>query len=79
MTWAGHMARMGEKNAYRILARKLEEKIPLERPRGRWVDNIKMNLRRIGWDGMEWIRLTWLRISDKWMVLVNTVKNLLVP
>jgi hypothetical protein len=41
MRWAGHVARMGEKrNAYRILVGKLEGKIPLGRPRRRWVDNI---------------------------------------
>jgi hypothetical protein len=42
---------MGEKrNAYRILLGKPEGKSPLERPRRRWVDNIKMDLREIGWD-----------------------------
>jgi hypothetical protein len=50
--WAGHVARMGEKrNAYRILVGKTEGKRPLGRPRRRWVDNIKMDLREIGWDG----------------------------
>jgi hypothetical protein len=46
MRWAGHVARMGEtRNAYRILMGKPEGKRPLGRPRRRWVDNIKMNLR----------------------------------
>jgi hypothetical protein len=46
----------GEKrNAYRILVGKREGKRPLGRPRRRWVDNIKMNLREIGWDAMNWI------------------------
>jgi hypothetical protein len=46
--WAGHVARMGEKrNAYRILVGKPEEKRPLGRPRRRWVDNIKMDVREI--------------------------------
>jgi hypothetical protein len=51
MRWAGHIARMGEKrNAYRILVGKPEEKRPLGRPRRRWVDNVKMDLRhRMGW------------------------------
>jgi hypothetical protein len=38
-------------NAYRILVRKLEGRRPLERPRRRWVNSIKMDLREIGWDG----------------------------
>jgi hypothetical protein len=46
MRWAGHVARMREKrNAYRILVGKTEGKIPLGRPRRRWVNNIKMDLR----------------------------------
>jgi hypothetical protein len=54
--WAGLVARMGEKrNVYRILVGKPEGKRPLERPRRRWVDNIKIDLRDIGWDGVDWI------------------------
>jgi hypothetical protein len=64
MRWAGHVARMGEtRNAYRILVRKLEGKRPLGRPRRRWVDNIKMDLREIGWVGMVWTGSNWLRIG----------------
>jgi hypothetical protein len=49
MRWAGHVARMGVmRNAYRILAGKQEGERPLRRPRRRWVDNIKMDLREIG-------------------------------
>jgi hypothetical protein len=49
---------MGEmRNAYRILVIKPEEKRPLGRPRRRWVDNIKIDLREIGWDGMGWYGL----------------------
>jgi hypothetical protein len=56
--WAGHVARMGEKrNGYRILMGKPEEYRPLGRLRRGWVDNIKMDLREIGWDGMDWIDL----------------------
>jgi hypothetical protein len=52
MRWAGHVARMGEKrNASRILVGKPEGKRPLGRPRRRWVDNIKMDLRVIGTSG----------------------------
>jgi hypothetical protein len=52
MRWAGHVARMGEKSSsYRILVGKPEGKRPLGRPRVRWVDNIKMDLKRdrMGW------------------------------
>jgi hypothetical protein len=50
MRWAGNVARIGMKrNAYKILAGKPEGKRPLGRPRRRWVDNIKMDLREIGW------------------------------
>jgi hypothetical protein len=54
MRWAGHVARMGEmRNAYRILVGMPEGKRPLGRPRRRWVDNIKMDLRVIGWSGLD--------------------------
>jgi hypothetical protein len=56
---------------------KPEEKRPLESPRRRWVDNIKMDLREIGWAGMEWFRLA--QDGDYWKALVNTVMNLRVP
>jgi hypothetical protein len=49
----------------------------LWRPRRRWVDNIKIDLREIGWDGMDWIDLDQDR--EQWRDLVNTVMNLLVP
>jgi hypothetical protein len=48
------------RSAYRILVGNPERKRPLGRPRRRWVENIKMDLREIGWDGMNWI---WLRIG----------------
>jgi hypothetical protein len=73
MRWVGHVARMGEKrNAYRILVGKPEGKRPL----GRWVDNIKMDLREIRCDGMDWIDLAQDR--DHMRSLVNTVMNLQV-
>jgi hypothetical protein len=52
-----------ERNVYRILVGKPEGKRPLGRPRYRWVDNIKMDLREIEWDGMDWIDLA--QDSDK--------------
>jgi hypothetical protein len=56
MRGAGHVARMWEnKNAYGILMGKPEGKRPLGRPRRRWPDNIKIDLREIGWNGMDWI------------------------
>jgi hypothetical protein len=54
-----------------------EGRRPLGRPRRRWVDNIKINLRAIGYDDMGWIDLAQNR--DKWRALVNTVMNLRVP
>jgi hypothetical protein len=54
-----------------------EGKRPLGRPRRRWVDNIKMDLGEIGWDGRGWIEL--VQDRDQWRVLVNTVMNLRVP
>jgi hypothetical protein len=69
---------MGEKrSAYRILVGKPEGKRPLERPRRRWEDNIKMDLRERGGDGMDWIDLAQYR--DQRRALVNTVMNLRVP
>jgi hypothetical protein len=57
--------------------RKTEGKRPIGRPRRRWVDNIKMHLREIGWGGMVWIDLAQDR--DQWSALVSTVLNLRVP
>jgi hypothetical protein len=69
---------MGEKrNAYRILVVNPEGKRPLGRPRRRWVDNIKMDLREIAWDGVDWMDMAQDR--GQWRALVNTVLNLRVP
>jgi hypothetical protein len=58
MRWAGHVARMGEgRGVYRILIGVPEGKRPLGRPRRRWEDNIKMDLREIGIDEANWIQL----------------------
>jgi hypothetical protein len=64
-------------NEYRLLVRKPEGKIPLGRPRRRWVDNIKIDLLEIGWGGVYWIGLAQDR--DKWRALVNAAMNLRVP
>jgi hypothetical protein len=70
---------LGERrNAYRMLVGKPEGKRPLVRPRRKWVGYIKMDLREIGWDGMDWIGLIWLRIG-RWRALMNTVMNVRVP
>jgi hypothetical protein len=65
------------RNAYRILVGKPEGKRPLGRPRRRWMDNIKIDLRERGWGGMDCIDLAQDR--DQWRVLVNTVIKLRVP
>jgi hypothetical protein len=76
LRWAGHTTRMGEKRAaYTLFVRKPEGKRP-GRPRCRWVDNIKMDLAEIRWDGLDWIGLTQDRV--KWRGLVNAVMNLRV-
>jgi hypothetical protein len=71
MRWAGHVACMGEKmNPYRILVGKPEGKMPLARPRRKWVDNIKINLRL---EGLVWTGFIWLRRGYQLRALVNTV------
>jgi hypothetical protein len=66
-----------KKKAYRILVGKPEGKGRLGIPKCRLVDNIKTELREIGWGGMDWIDLAQDR--DQWRALVNTVMNLWVP
>jgi hypothetical protein len=78
MRWAGHVAHMGEEGcAYRILVGRPEGRRPLGRPRHRWEDNIKTDLREVGWGSMNWIELAQDR--DRWWALVNAVMNLQVP
>jgi hypothetical protein len=78
MRWASHVARMGEKKcAYRLLVGKPERKRPLGRSRHRWVDNIRMDLREVGWSDVDWIGLAQDR--NRWRALVNSVMNLRVP
>jgi hypothetical protein len=69
---------MGEgRGVYRVLVGKREGKTALGRPRRRWEDNIKMNLKEVGFGGMDWIELAQDR--DRWRALVNAVMNLRVP
>jgi hypothetical protein len=69
---------MGEgRGIYRVLVGRPERKRSLGRPRRRWEDNIKMDLREIGVDGTNWIQLTQGRVQ--WRACVNTVMNLRVP
>jgi hypothetical protein len=64
------------RNVYRVLVGKPEGKSPLGRPRRRWKDGIKMDLREIGWGGAEWLHLAQDR--DRWRAVVNAVMNLRV-
>jgi hypothetical protein len=58
MRWAGHVARVGEeRKVYKVLVGKPEGKRPLGRPRRRWEDVIRMDLRETGLRGVDWIRL----------------------
>jgi hypothetical protein len=76
--WAGHVACMGEaRGGYNILVGRPEGRRPLRRPRRRWKDNIKMDLREVGFGDVDWIHL--VRDRDRWRALVNTVMNLCVP
>jgi hypothetical protein len=76
--WVEHVARIGEKrNVYRLLVGKPEGNRPLGRPRRRWIDNINMDLLKIGVNVVDWIGLAQDRYS--WRALVNSVMNLRVP
>jgi hypothetical protein len=78
MRWMGHVARIGEKRkVYRLLVGKPEGRRPLGRPRCRWVDHMRMDLRDIGWGGVDCIGVAQDR--DKWRAFVNAVMNLRVP
>jgi hypothetical protein len=65
------------KSVYRLMVGKPEGRSPLERPRHRWVDDIKMDLGEIGWGDVDLIGLT--QDIDKWQALVNALLNLWVP
>jgi hypothetical protein len=77
MRWIAHVARIGKKrNSYRILVGKPERKRPTGRQRHRWFGNIKIDLREIGCDGMNWIDLSLDR--DQWRAFMNAVMNIWV-
>jgi hypothetical protein len=74
MRWAGHVAYTGEgRGVYRVLVARPECKRPLGRPRRRWEDNIKMDLREMGINGANWIQLAQDRVQCR--ACVNTVMN----
>jgi hypothetical protein len=78
MRCTGHVAQIGEKgDAYKTLMGKPEGKRLLGRPRHRGGDNIKMDLRGMGWGGVDWFDLAQDR--DQWRALVNMLINLRVP
>jgi hypothetical protein len=69
---------MGEmRNSYKRWVGKPEGKRPLGRPMCRWEDNMRIDLREIGWEGVDWVHLAQDR--DQWWAVVYTVMNLRVP
>jgi len=78
MRWAGHVARMEEgRGVYRVLVGKPEGRRPLGRPKRRWEDNIRMDLREVVYGCVDWMELAQDR--DRWRALVSAVMNLRVP
>jgi hypothetical protein len=78
MRWAGHVARMDQgRGVHKVLVGKPERKRPLGRPRSRWKDNIKMDLREVGRGCGDWMELAQDR--DRWRALVSTAMNFWVP
>jgi hypothetical protein len=78
MRWTGDEARMGEmRNSCNILVGKPEGKSPLVMPAHRCEDNIRMDVRKVGWEGVDWIHLTLDR--DQSRAVMNMVMNLRVP
>jgi hypothetical protein len=78
MRWIGHVACMGEgRGVYGVLVGRPEGKRPLRRPRHRWGDNIKLDLRETGIDGVNWIQLAQDRVQ--WQAFVYMMMNLQVP
>jgi hypothetical protein len=65
------------RGAYRVLVEKLKENTPLQKPRRRWEDNIRNDIKDIGWDGFDWADL--FQSKGKLWVFLNTVMNFGVP
>jgi hypothetical protein len=66
-----------KRKAFRFLVGKPERKRPLGRPRRRWVDNIRIDLKEVGWGDVDWIDLA--KDRNRWRALVNSVLNFRVP
>jgi hypothetical protein len=78
MRWTGHVEFMGEgRGVHRMLVGKPEGKRPLGRPRRRWEDNIKIDLKEVGGRRGDWMELSQDR--DRWRALVGTVRDFRVP
>jgi hypothetical protein len=77
MGWAGHVARMGEMKAHNILVGNPEGKRPLGRSKRIWENRIRMDIRKIGWEVVDWLHLA--QDGEEWRSFVNTVMNLRVP
>jgi len=77
LVWVFRPCVCGEKLVRNVLTGKPEGKRPLRRPRPRLQDNIRMDRREIGWEGVDWVHVAQDR--DRWRSLVNTVINLRVP
>jgi hypothetical protein len=78
MRWVGHAACMGEgRGVYRVLVGEPQGRRPLGRPRHRWEDNVKLDVREIGIDGTNWIQLA--RDRARWRAFVNTAMGLRGP
>jgi hypothetical protein len=75
--WAGNIERMEMRNTYKIVVRTAEGNTPPEGLRRRWEDNVNINLKEIGWKGVDWINLA--QGGFYWQALVNTLMNIWIP
>jgi len=76
MRWAGHVACMNGRGAYNVLITNYEERKPLERPRHRWGDNFKLDLKKLCWEGAGWTEFA--QGMKDWLAIVKAVMNLQV-